>query len=194
MAGEELIVVLSCLFSDCHHDRPYLSSAPRHTFMPGRLACRERPALAADAICELCWVAGTLHLNAGNRTFNFRKIASAQLHGSGTDILLQPMQLGGSRDGNDPGLLSEQPGKSNLRVGYALLCGDLAQHIDERLVGLAVLFVEARHHVAKVRLIKGGVCVDGSSQKALAERAEGDEADSQLFERRQDFLLRLAPP
>src|ERR1035437_8005652 len=46
MAGEELIVVLSCLFADCHHDRPYLSSAPRHTFMPGRLACRERPALA----------------------------------------------------------------------------------------------------------------------------------------------------
>ena len=72
--------------------------------------------------------------------------------------------------------------------------GDLAEHIDERLVGLAVLFIKTRHHVAEVRFVKGGVCVDGSSQKTFAERAEGDEADSQLFERGQDLLLRLAPP
>ena len=39
------------------------------------------------------------------------------------------------------------------------------------------------------------VClVDLSRQEALAERAEGDEADPQLLERRQDVRFRLPPP
>ena len=39
------------------------------------------------------------------------------------------------------------------------------------------------------------VClVDRPGQEALAERAEGNEADPELLERRQDLLLGLAPP
>jgi len=101
---------------------------------PGRLLCREQPALAADATCELRGIAGTLHLNAGNRTLDLSKIASGQLHSSRAEVLLQPMQLGGSWDGDDPWLLRKQPGESNLRIGYAFLCSDLAEHIYERLV------------------------------------------------------------
>jgi hypothetical protein len=59
--------------------------------MPGMLACCERPVLAADATCELRWVAGTLHLNAGNCTLDLCKIAGGQLNGSSADIFFQPM-------------------------------------------------------------------------------------------------------
>jgi hypothetical protein len=39
----------------------------------------------------LRWVAGTLHLNAGNCTLDLCKIAGGQLNGSSADIFFQPM-------------------------------------------------------------------------------------------------------
>ena len=38
------------------------------------------------------------------------------------------------------------------------------------------------------------VCVDLAGEKALAKRAERNEADAEFFERRQDFRFRFSPP
>src|SRR5271165_1531356 len=68
------------------------------------------------------------------------------------------------------------------------------QEIDQGEVRLARRLREARHDVAEVVLRERGLVVDRARQEALSERAEGHEADSQLFERRKDLVLRLAPP
>src|SRR5205823_1139849 len=53
---------------------------------------------------------------------------------------------------------------------------------------------EARHTVAKVGAVEGRVLVDRAGEEALAERAEGDEADPELLERGHDLRFRLTPP
>ena len=69
-----------------------------------------------------------------------------------------------------------------------------AEQIDQRLVRLARLRREARERVAEVVAVERRVCVDRAGEEALAQRAERHEADAEFFERRQDLLLRLAPP
>ena len=104
------------------------------------------------------------------------------------------MTLGGSRDRHDPRLLRQQPGQGDLRRRHALALRYLPQHAHQRLIGPARFGAEARHHVAKIAAVKGGVLGDGAGEKALAERAEWHQTDAQRCQRRQDFTLRLAPP
>ena len=54
--------------------------------------------------------------------------------------------------------------------------------------------VEARTGGAEVAAFEGRVRVNRAGEEPLAERAEGDEADSELLERRQDRVLGLTPP
>jgi hypothetical protein len=72
--------------------------------------------------------------------------------------------------------------------------GDLSQHIDQPLISFTVLFREARHDVAKVVFVEAGALIDRAGQEALAKRTEGYEADTQLFQQRQDFFFGLPPP
>src|SRR5205807_4993733 len=51
-----------------------------------------------------------------------------------------------------------------------------------------------RDGVAEVAALELGALVDPSREEALAERAEGNEADAELLEQRQDLVLGLAPP
>ena len=54
--------------------------------------------------------------------------------------------------------------------------------------------VKRGHDVAEVGAVERRVLVDLAGEEALAQRAEGDEADAEFFERRQDLLLGLPPP
>ena len=85
---------------------------------------------------------------------------------------------------------------SAIWAGVAFFaCRDLTEQIDQRLVGFARFRREARHDVAEVGGLSNCVfCVDGAGEEALAQRAEGDEADAEFFERGQDLLFGLAPP
>ena len=47
---------------------------------------------------------------------------------------------------------------------------------------------------AIVRALKFRRLIDGAGEKAFAQRAERHEADAEIFQRRQDFLFRFAPP
>lgn len=62
------------------------------------------------------------------------------------------MQLRGAWNGNNPGLLSQQPGDRNLSLCRILPFGDAAEQIDQRLVRLPRLGREARDGVAEVGL------------------------------------------
>ena len=70
-------------------------------------------------------------------------------------------------------------------AGVAFFCfSKLANQIDNRLVGFAVLGRKARNDVAKVALIELRVFTDRSSEKAFAERTERHEAYTEFFKRR----------
>ena len=104
------------------------------------------------------------------------------------------MEFGGSGDGYDPWLLREEPRKSNLGPRHALLIRKMAKHVNQSLVGFQIFFIEPWHDLAEVLIVKFCILFDGTSEKAFAQRAEGNKANSQLFKRRQDLLLRFAPP
>jgi hypothetical protein len=74
------------------------------------------------------------------------------------------------------------------------LSGDLAEQIDQGLVRLSSLRRKARHDVAEVGPVERRVLADRAGEKALAQRAEGNEADSKLFQRWQHLLLGFPPP
>jgi len=54
-------------------------------------------------------------------------------------VLVQALDLRGSGDRRDPGVLGQQPGQRYLRCGGALVRGDCRQLFDESLVGGAGL-------------------------------------------------------
>ena len=78
------------------------------------------------------------------------------------------------------------------RCRFLLLC-EFRDDIDERLIGFAVFFAESWDDGAKVGTVELGGGIDFASEKAFAERAEGDEADPELFERGHNGMLGLAP-
>src|SRR5206468_8297213 len=111
-----------------------------------------------------------------------------------TDVLIQARQLGGARNRNDPGLLSEQPGERDLsRCGLLPFC-DLAKQIHQRQIRFPRLRREARNDVAEVGTIESRVLVDFSCEEALTKRTEWNEPDSEFLEGRQQFLFRASPP
>src|SRR5271168_4006708 len=103
------------------------------------------------------------------------------------------MEFGGARNRNDPRSLSQDPGQCELRRRRMLARRDGAEHIDQRLVGLARFRRKARHIIAEVRAVKRGVLVDFPGQKTSAERAERNEADTQLLKRWKYFRFRFPP-
>src|SRR4051794_33807492 len=104
------------------------------------------------------------------------------------------MELGGARDWNDPRFLGQQPGEGDLRRRRSLVGRESVEQIHECLVYLAVLLAETRDRAAEIGAVEFGVGADLASEEALAQRAEWHEANSQLFKRRHDRLLRLPPP
>ena len=102
-----------------------------------------------------------------------------------SEIFLQPVQLGRTRNWNDPRLLGKQPGESDLGRRRLFLLRELANQLDQRLIRFAILRREPRHNVAEVRLVELRVLVDGSRKETLAEWAEWNETNAEFFERRE---------
>ena len=64
----------------------------------------------------------------------------------------------------------------------------------QRDIDLSRLRAEAREDVTNILFGELGVFVDRTREKAFAQRAEGNETYTQFLERRQNLLLRFAPP
>jgi len=134
---------------------------------------------------RLCFELGVLDLV---------RVVDAQLDVDGCDVLVEPVQLRRPGNRHDPRLLREQPGERDLRRGHAIPPGDPREQLDERTVPPACLEVEARNGIAEVAALERRALIDRAGEKAFAERAERDEPDTELFERRQDRVFGLAPP
>ena len=91
-----------------------------------------------------CRIAVALHRDGRDGALDFTEIVGSQFDGSRADVLFQALQLRCTRDRDDPGLLSQQPGDRDLS-GRRLLPGrDFAEQIDQGLVRPSRLRREAR--------------------------------------------------
>src|SRR5258708_29745188 len=110
------------------------------------------------------------------------------------NVLLQAMRLRRARDGNNPWPLGQQPGERDLGGRRVLALRDAAEQLDQRLVRLPRLRREAGDGVAEVCTVEGGVLVHLPGDVALAQWAERNEADSELFENWDDLRFGFPPP
>src|SRR4051794_13617590 len=92
-------------------------------------------------------VTSPLHTDLCSGTFYVAEILTCELYCCCADVLVEAVQLGRAGNRNDPRLLRQQPGKRDLAGRSALSLCDVLQQIDERLIGLPVLRIEARNAV-----------------------------------------------
>src|SRR5579872_5171454 len=104
------------------------------------------------------------------------------------------MQLGCAWNGNDPGLLREQPCQSDLGRRCLLLLRESANHVHDSLIGIPILGRKTRNDIAEISLVELRVFADRPGEKAFSERTEGDEADAEFLKNGDGFGLGLPPP
>jgi MFS family permease len=203
--------VMGAVFSQAAGSRDVMLAAPaaigtglRTTFavatvlaavaltLASRSGATRRPS-AVDHPLRSLRVARPLDVDGAGRVGDLALVGGREHDGGGAEVLLEPVQLRRPWDGDDPRLAGEQPGERDLRRRDPLPRRDRAQQVHQRPVRLPVLGCEAGDGVAEVAAVEGRRLVDLAGQEAPAERAEGDEADAELLERRQDLLLRLPP-
>ena len=71
-----------------------------------------------------------LHRDLRSRVFDVAEIALGEFDGGRPDVLLQPMQLRGTWNWDDPGLLSENPRQRDPGGRCLLPLSNLADQID----------------------------------------------------------------
>src|SRR5689334_1119439 len=107
------------------------------------------PCSATGRSFQVFGVASPMHGDLRGGAVDLTEIVRRQLDAGRSDVLLQAVQLRGTRDRYNPRLLRKEPCKSNLGGGRVLPFRDLAEQIDERLIRLERLRREARKDVAE---------------------------------------------
>ncbi len=110
------------------------------------------------------------------------EIVGRKFHGSGSEVLLEPMQLGRAWDRNNPRFLRKQPGKRDLRRCRLLLLRKLANQIHHRLIRFPVFRRKRGNDVAEIALVELRIFADLSGKKAFTQRAEGNEPDPEFLQ------------
>jgi len=149
---------------------------------------------ATDELLQMFRVPGSLHRDLGEGAVNVAEIIGRQFDASRSDVLVQPVRLRGPGDRHDPRLLRQQPGNRDLSRRRLFPGCDFPELIDQGLVCLPSLRREAGNDVAEIGAVERRVLVDGAREEALAQRAVGNEADSEFLEGRKYLLLGLPPP
>src|SRR5206468_6784835 len=165
---------------------PPISPEPR---MPTRMASS-----STGQLLQVFGVASPLHLYRRGGGIDLTEIVRCELDRSGSDILLQARQLPGSWNGNDPRSLGEKPSECDLSRRRLLASCDPPKQIHKRLIRFPSLRCEARQAVSEVGTVERRVLVDRARQEASAERAIGNETDSEFLEGRQQLRLGASRP
>src|ERR1035438_6576073 len=174
---------------------PMLLSGRNPDDVTRRLAYGSSPAaLAVDQSLRALAVPGSLDRNLRCGALDVAEIAGRKFHFSGPDVLLDARQLRGTWDGNHPRLLSKHPGERGLGWCRFLALSDCIEQVDHGSIRLPGLLRKTRYGVTEVGAVKAGILVDLSREVALAQWAEGNKADSEFFESRNDLRFRLPPP
>ena len=117
-----------------------------------------------------------------------------QTDGQRGDVLLEPLESSGAEQRHDPRFLSEKPSKRDLRRGCSVTVADFAKETDETLIGATSLARKAGDCASDITFIECRAGVDRAGEKALAERAERNQAYAKLLKRRNDLVFGLSRP
>ena len=139
-------------------------------------------------------VSGPLQIDLRRGGFESKDVLGAEFDIGRPEVLFEPRRLRCPRDGDDPWPLRQQPGERNLGRRSLLLLRERGQKIDQGLVGLSILCVEARDGAAKVRTVELRVRINLPGEEALSQRTERDESDAEFLECGQNRLFRFSPP
>src|SRR5438874_8762005 len=104
------------------------------------------------------------------------------------------MQFRGAWDRNNPWLLRKQPRERDLSRRRLLSFCDLAEQINQSLIGFASLRRKAREYVAEIRTVERSVFVNLSREKAPAQRTVRNKTDSEFLKCGQHFFFRISEP
>src|SRR4051812_10936725 len=137
---------------------------------------------------------GSLYRDLRGRGIDLAEIVGSEFECSRAQVLIQAMHLARSGDWHDPGLLRQQPGERDLGRRGIPAGRNSAEQIDEGLVGLHRFGRETREPAANVGAGEGRAGFNLSRQETLPERAPWNEADPQLFARRQHVRFRIPRP
>ena len=97
-------------------------------------------------------------------------------------ILFETLQLGGSRDRNDPRFLSKHPGKRDLGRSRSFPLTEFVEQIHQDPVCFHRLWGEARQGGAVVvTAVKFGVLVQSAGEITSAEWAVRNETDAEFL-------------
>ena len=126
-------------------------------------------------------------------TVEFGEFVRGEGNGRGAEIFAKALEPARSRNRNDPVLLRDHPGKRNLRGRLSLGLRERLDEFHELHVGFKVFPFEARHVVAEVSGAERRLGTDLAREESLAERTEGNKADSFFFKERENALFGFAP-
>src|SRR5476651_2071895 len=105
-------------------------------------------ASSTDQALHLFAVPCSCYADLGDGVPNLAQIIRCETEGYRTDILLESILLGRSRNRNDPGFLGQEPRERKLCRRRMLARGDCGEHIDQSHLGLARFRGKARYVVA----------------------------------------------
>ena len=96
--------------------------------------------------------------------------------------------------GTIQGFSGEQPRKCYLSRRRVLPMSDFGEQVYHGLVRLPRLWRKARKAISEIGTVERGALIDLAGKESPAQRAIGHEADTEVFERREDLGLRMSPP
>src|ERR1700722_297318 len=130
----------------------------------------------------------------GRHLFDTAQVARTQFDVDCGGIFLEIFAPLGSGNRHDILSARKHPGERELARGDALLRRDSIHALDHREIAIEVLALEARVQAAEVALREIVERLVLAAQKPAPERTVRDQADAQLAQRREHFVLDIAAP
>ena len=125
---------------------------------------------------------------------NLRQLLRGECDFGRSSIFHDPLDAFRPGNRDNPRLLGQQPCKGNPCGRSLLLLGQLLHILGQCHVLLQVLRAETGNGTPEVGLVECRLPVETSCQHGLAQRTERYEADTQLFQGRQQLRFGLAVP
>ncbi len=74
------------------------------------------------------------------------------------------------------------------------MVSNVREKVNNHQIGLAIFFGKPWNNRSEISVVKFSFFIDLSREKAFAQRAKGDEPNSELFQNRENLLFGFPPP
>lgn len=136
--------------------------------------------LGIDLAGALAVVARARHIALVDAGIEPAHLVGAQAHIHRAQVVHQVLDAGGAGNRQDVRVLVQQPGQRELGHAATHFIGDRTVGRQQLQVGRVVAGRKARHGAADVLLVQLGHIGQVAAQEAARDRAEGNEADTEL--------------